>query len=57
MLNNLNEEQEELLMVAMRDTCKHLHESGQRSEQRALVEALARDENLLKAFSKILNRV
>lgn len=57
MLSSLSEEQEELLLVMMRDISKHLHETGQRAEQRALVETLARDEVLLKTLTKMLNRV
>jgi hypothetical protein len=57
MFDNLSEEQEELLLVAMRDVSKHLYETGHKGESRGLIEALAKDENLLKCMTKVLAKV
>ena len=57
MFENLSEEQEELLLVAMRDVSKHLHETGHKGESRGLIEALANDENMLKCMTKVLTKV
>lgn len=57
MLECLSDEQEELLLVVMREIFfQSEHTRRNPSEQRALVESLAGDEKLLKAFTKMLNR-
>jgi hypothetical protein len=53
MLSNLSSEQEELLLITMRD----IYKGSNLQEQRQLRESLASDERLMKAFKQMLKKL